>query len=50
MVHITRTLVGGFQSLLRGGGEGVLGSADRTRAVCPELNWLYNNTESECTS
>jgi hypothetical protein len=49
MVDITRTLVGGFQGLLVGRGEGVLSGTNEARAAWPELEWLYNKTRSLCT-
>ncbi|KAJ8116347.1 hypothetical protein OPT61_g2201 [Boeremia exigua] len=46
MINITRTLVGSFQGLLVGKGEGVLSGTNETRAAWPELTWLYNGTRS----
>ncbi len=49
MINITRTLVGSFQGLLVGKGEGVLRGTDETRAAWPELEWLYNKTGTPST-
>ncbi|KAJ4993521.1 paf acetylhydrolase family protein [Stagonosporopsis vannaccii] len=44
MIKIVRTLVGSFQGLLVGKGEGVLSGTSEIRAAWPELEWLYNGT------
>ncbi|KAH6642464.1 hypothetical protein C7974DRAFT_385486 [Boeremia exigua] len=46
MINITRTLVGSFQGLLVGKGEGVLSGTDEIRALWPELQWSYNGTKT----
>lgn len=46
MISIIRTLVGSFQGLLVGKGEGVLSGTYEVRAAWPELEWLYNRTRS----
>ncbi|KAF2627314.1 hypothetical protein BU25DRAFT_410927 [Macroventuria anomochaeta] len=46
MINITRTLVGSFQGLLVGRGEGVLSGSEEVRKAWPELEWLYNGTRS----
>jgi hypothetical protein len=44
MIEITRELVGDFQDLVLGKGEGVLSGTNAVRAAWPELMWLYNKT------
>jgi hypothetical protein len=46
MINITRTLVGDFQGLVRGKGEGELSGTEEVRDAWPELDWLYNSTGS----